>query len=278
MTTTLRPTAPLQHSADGTRNRPYEVRVNSRPVGSVHLATMPGFGPAVGTMEDLRIDEPDRRRGRGTVAALAAEEVLRGWGCRQILVSVPADAHAALRMAAALGYTERSRNMVKELGPAPALPAGVDVRPMTQGEYEVWEAASRVGFARSWIEQGVPEEQARAKTEASMRENLPEGLATPGVALHVAVQDGEVVGTLWTGRREIAPGVRAAFVYDVEVTEERRGQGHGRTLMLLAERLTLEAGESRIGLHVFAGNTQALRLYESLGYRTTHLNSAKDLL
>ncbi|WP_395359714.1 GNAT family N-acetyltransferase [Streptomyces sp. YH02] len=278
MTTTLRPAEPLQQTPDGGRSRTYDVCVNSRRVGSVHLSTDAGFGAASGVISRLGVREPDRGRGRGTVAALASEEVLRGWGCVEVQISVPADAGPALRMAAALGYTERSRNMVKEL-PAepPALPEGVEVRPMTEAEYVTWEARAKEGFARSWIDRGVPEEQARAKAESSHARFLPEGLATPGVAIHVVVADGRPAGFLWTGRIELEPGRWAAFVFDIEVDEAQRGRGYGRALMLLAERVAREAGETLLGLHVFAGNTPAIRLYESLGYRTTHINSAKEL-
>ncbi|MEX0168065.1 GNAT family N-acetyltransferase [Streptomyces sp. LMG1-1-1.1] len=278
MTTTLRPAEPLQQTPDGGRSRVYDVCVNSRRVGSVRLSTDPRFGAASGVIDEIRVDEPDRRRGRGTVAALASEEVLRGWGCVEVQVSVPADAEAALRMARSLGYTERSRNMVKELAvEPPALPEGVEVRPMNDGEYAEWEARAKEGFAQSWIERGVPEEQARTKAEDSHRRYLPEGLATPGVAIHVVVRDGLPAGFLWTGRIELEPGAWAAFVYDIEVDEGHRGLGYGRALMLLAERVAREAGDTRLGLHVFAGNTPAIRLYESLGYRTTLVNSAKEL-
>ncbi|WP_432087716.1 MULTISPECIES: GNAT family N-acetyltransferase [unclassified Streptomyces] len=279
MTTTLRPVEPLQQLPGGGRSRTYDVCVNSRRAGSVHLATDPDFGAASGVIQDLRIDEPDRGRGRGTVAALASEEVLRSWGCVQVRVSVPADAAPALRMIRSLGYVERSRNMVKELADVPpALPEGVEVRPMTGAEYEAWEARSREAFARDWTERGVPEELARAKAENSHRTLLPEGLATPGAAFHALVRDGRPAGVLWTGRTELGPGRRAAYVYDIEVDEEQRGHGYGRALMLLAERVAREAGETLLGLHVFADNTPAVRLYESLGYRTTYVNGAKRLL
>ncbi|MFE0649866.1 GNAT family N-acetyltransferase [Streptomyces sp. NPDC059534] len=278
MTTTLRPAEPLQQKPDGGRCRTYDVCVNSRRVGAVRLSTDPAFGAASGVIDELRVDEPDRRRGRGTVAALASEEVLRGWGCVEVQISVPADAEAALRMARSLGYTERSRNMVKDL-PAepPALPEGVEVRPMSEDEYARWEARAKAGFAQSWIDRGVPEDQARNKAEDSARRYRPEGLATPGVAIHVVVHEGRPAGFLWTGRIELEPGRWAAFVYDIEVDAEQRGLGLGRALMLLAERVAREAGETRLGLHVFAGNTPAIRLYESLGYRTTLVNSAKEL-
>ncbi|MEU1128792.1 GNAT family N-acetyltransferase, partial [Streptomyces sp. NPDC005900] len=54
MTTTLRPSGPLQRSAEGGRARTYDVCVNSRPVGSVALATDEVFGPAVCRVRDLR--------------------------------------------------------------------------------------------------------------------------------------------------------------------------------------------------------------------------------
>ncbi|WP_406859769.1 GNAT family N-acetyltransferase [Streptomyces sp. HUAS MG47] len=279
MTTTLRPTGPLQTAADGHRSRAYEVCVNSRPVGAVRLATDPAFGPKAGVIESLRIDEADRRRGRGTVAALAAEEVLRGWGCTQVHVSVPAEAELAQRMARMLGYAEVSRNMLKELtGPPPALPDGVEARSMTEVEYVAWEAAGRRAFAESWSARGIPADQARAKAEASHRELLPEGLASPGVAVQVVTSGGAVVGHVWTGRRKLAPGVQGGYVYDVEVAPAHRGHGYGRALMLLAERTVAESGTRLLGLHVFADNTPALRLYSSLGYRTTHINSSKVLL
>ncbi|MFF8832963.1 GNAT family N-acetyltransferase [Streptomyces sp. NPDC015131] len=280
MTTTLRPSGPLHQTPDGARSRGYDVCVNSRRVGVVQLGTLPGRGPgATGVIRSLRIDEPDRRRGRGTVAALAAEEVLRGWGCDQVTVSVPAEAVAARRLAAALGYTDRSRTMVKEpADPPPAPPADLDVRPMTEAEYRQWESGATRTYARSWAARGVPEEQALARAEASHRAHLPDGLATEGAAFHVAVRDGAVAGHLWTGRTELPTGERAAYVYDIKVAEDQRGRGYGRVLMLFAERIALEAGERRIGLHVFDDNTAAVRLYESLGYRTTCVHSFKPLL
>ncbi|MCJ1679537.1 GNAT family N-acetyltransferase [Streptomyces sp. APSN-46.1] len=273
MTTTLRPSAPLQQSTNGGRSRPYEVRVNSRRVGALLITADTPFGPTVGEIRDLAIDEPDRRRGRATVAALAAEEVLRGWGCRRVRVSVPAGSAGGLRMAEALGYTEYSRNLAKEL-PAepPALSEGVLGRPMTQAEYEVWDAAARAEYAEVWIGRGMSPEAAHAKSAADHDSNLPRGLATPGVTLAVLEAAGAPVGTLW-----VAPLGEGAYVFDVDVAAEYRGRGYGRDLMRLAERTALADGHRTLALQVFADNTPALRLYDSLGYRPTRINYAKAL-
>ncbi|MET9608995.1 GNAT family N-acetyltransferase [Streptomyces sp. NPDC006512] len=274
MTTTLRPSGPLQQSEGGARSRPYEVRVNSRRVGALLIAADTPFGPTVGEIRDLAIDAPDRGRGRATVAALAAEEVLRGWGCRQVRIAVPAGSAGGLRLAAALGYAEYSRNMAKELpdGP-PALPAGVLGRPMTAAEYEVWIARAREAYAATWVGRGLTPEAAARKSAADHDEQLPRGLDTPGASLNVLEAAGTPVGQVWVAQRD-----GNAYVFDVEVSEGYRGRGHGRDLMLLAERAALAAGHRVLALHVFTANTPALRLYESLGYRTTSSNLAKELI
>ncbi|MEV8543864.1 GNAT family N-acetyltransferase [Streptomyces sp. NPDC051572] len=274
MTTTLRPTEPLQREADGTRSRRYQVCVNSRPVGEIHLGTSPFFGDSVAQILDLRIEEQDGRRGRGTVAALAAEEVVRGWGCERIEASVPAEAEVALKMAANLGYVVRNRHMEKPLGDiAPELPAGSRCRPMTQEEYGPWENLGTENFILSWTERGVPEAEARTRALQGNADLLPDGLATADMLFSVLEHEGTPVGTLWTGPRD-----GKAFVYEVEADARHRGRGHGRTLMLLAEAQGIAAGLPTIRLNVFAGNTPAERLYESLGYEPVTYHLYKSLL
>ncbi|MFF7279889.1 GNAT family N-acetyltransferase [Streptomyces griseorubiginosus] len=274
MTTTLRPTEPLQRGADGALSRHYSVCVNSRPVGAIHLATHPSFGPVVAQIRDLRIDEPDRGRGRGAVAALAAEEVARGWGCRQLEIRVPATAAPALRLAGALGYVHRNRGMEKPLGTtAPELPAGSRSRPMTQAEFGPWAERGIEEYARDWSERGVPEAEARARSRKDHQQLVARGLTTEEALYSVLEHDGVRVGFLWV--EFIAD---KAFVYDVETEEPFRGRGHGRSLMLLAESQAIASGRRVLGLNVFAGNTAAERLYESLGYETVGYSMYKSLL
>jgi GNAT superfamily N-acetyltransferase len=278
MTTTLRPIEPLQQEADGTRSRRFQVCVNSRPVGAVHLGASPAPGDAVARVLDLRIDEADRRRGRATVAALAAEEVARMWGCRRIEATVPAAAEAGLRLAEALGYTERNRTLVKRLDGTPAptsLPAGSRVRDMTSAEFEAWREIETEQYARDWAARGVPEEEALAKSRRDQRRLLPDGLATEGMEFWVLEHEGARAGLLWLwlGAGEDEP----AYVYQVTTEEAVRGRGFGRVLMRLAEERAA-AGRGAVGLNVFAGNVPAERLYASLGYRPTHHHLYKPLL
>ncbi|MEU2251127.1 GNAT family N-acetyltransferase [Streptomyces sp. NPDC019224] len=278
MTTTLRPAGPIQSGADGARRRTYDVCDNGRPVGSVMLAVEPEAGGAAGAVKELRIDEAVRRRGRGTIAALAAEEILRGWGCTQVFTEVAAGDTAGQRMADALGYTERSRHMLKTLPEQPpVLPAGLTARPMTPEEFTVWEGEAVAGYAESLVSRGFPQERALEMSRASHARYLPDGLATEGARLDHVIHEGETMGNVWVAPFEMSPGLRVGYVFDVEVREGFRGRGYGRALMLQAERIALAAGETQIGLHVVTANTPAVRLYESLGYALTKSYLAKPL-
>ncbi|MEN8652868.1 GNAT family N-acetyltransferase [Streptomyces sp. 21So2-11] len=279
MTTTLRPTAPLQQGADGAKSRQYEVCVNSRPVGTIELATDVSHGAGAGRIAALAVNETDRRRGRATVAMLAAEEVLRGWRCDRVNISVPAGAAPALRLVAALGYTERNITMGKPLPmPPPQLPEGISARAMTTSEFDTWLAHTKIAYVRGLTRRGFPEEAARAKADADHAASLADGMATPDTYLGVLTSRYTVLGTLWVALRRPFLGRSGAFVFDVEVAEAYRGRGHGRSLMLLAEQRAFAAGGERIGLNVYADNVPALRLYESLGYESEMRHFYKQLL
>jgi ribosomal protein S18 acetylase RimI-like enzyme len=144
---------------------------------------------------------------------------------------------------------------------------------MTEAEFGPWLDKGREDYARNWIARGVPEAEARAKSERDHAVLLPDGPATPDMLFSVLEHEGTSVGTLWLALRD-----EGAFVFDVEADAAHRGKGHGRTLMLLAEAQAIAAGKRTIGLNVFAGNTPAERLYESLGYETTQYSLYKQLL
>jgi GNAT superfamily N-acetyltransferase len=278
MTTTLRPTGPERSAADGHRSRSYEVCVNGRPVGLLQLATDSEYGPSTGRIVRLVVDERERRRGRGAVAALAAEEVLRGWGCDRVEVAVPAAEPAALGLTSQLGFRERSRTMLKELRGAPELPRGAAVRAMNDEEFAAWWGRGRPEYVRTLLAHGVPAEQAERKADGLLRRLLPAGAATRGAVLRVLAGADGSVGTLWLDVERSPHADADGYVFDVRVDERLRGRGHGRTLMLVAEREALAAGGRVLGLDVHAGNAPALALYGSLGFRTAEHHVYKPLL
>ncbi|MFC9327694.1 GNAT family N-acetyltransferase [Kitasatospora sp. NPDC057015] len=280
MTTTLRPVSPETPAAGGGRTRRWQICANGRPVGALRTTATPRGDQCWGDISELEVWE-GRRRGRATVGVLAAEEVLRGWGCTRVDADVPEAATGALRLAEALGYTERMRNMTKRLTAAPGLPPGVVARPVDAARYPAWLDEAKAGYVHDLCGSGLSEEQARAKSDADHRHLLPQGHATPGVALRELYgTDGAVLGTLWVAlhQRDLPDGRPLAWVMTVEVAPEQRGRGHGRTLMLLAERECLDTGAHDLGLNVFTGNGVAIGLYTSLGYRVTNRVLGKPLL
>lgn len=282
MTTTLRPTGAERHFSDGSRSCAYEIRVNSRAVGELRLRTEtePGgtaLAPApVGRLEMLRVDPSERRRGRGTVAALASEEVLRGWGCTRLWVAVPGTAREALGLASALGYRETNCHMTKVLRSLPQLPNGSDAAAASEQETARITETHHESFVDGAVAHGLERGFAEAKSRATLAELLPVGGGTAPSVLRVLTHDGEAVGSLWIALD--SSETEGAFVYGVQVDQAHRGRGHGRTLMLLAEREAITAGATTLGLNVFARNTPARTLYTSLGYETTLLHFNKPLL
>ena len=284
MTTTLRPLTPEQPAPDGGRGRLFAVCVNGRPVGRVTVTAhvVAGGGPWVGEITALGIDPADRGRGRGTVAALAAEEVLRGWGCvlaRAVVEQGPGQP-AALRLAEALGYRVRARYLAKSLPDGlPELPPGVHGRPLTAEEFPDWLAAGTREHVDAQISRGLTPEQARAVSAADHRYALPYGLDSPHTVLRVLRSAGQDVGSVWVDTDlQLSPDAqRLGWVFDVRVAPEHRGRGYGRALMLLAERECLDIGVRRLGLNVLDDNVPANALYRSLGYRTTRHILEKQL-
>lgn len=291
MTTTLRPSGPEERpdgdDGERPRRRAYDICVNGRRAGGVQVSAADERGVRTGRIAALEVDEADRRKGRATVAALAAEEVLRGWDCRRSVVSVPAGAGPALRLATALGYTERSRQLLKTVDAPGAAPGPREddgdgeesgLRPMTGEHYRAWLVRDRAQLVALMTADGVRPERAAEEAYRAQRALLPGGPATPGMAFHRLLHRGASVGTLWL-RLDGAPLPGAdAWVYAVEVAGQYRGRGHGRRLMRAAERLCHEAGRQVLGLNVYAGNTPARALYESLGYRPAEYLLGKPLL
>ncbi|RAJ29184.1 acetyltransferase (GNAT) family protein [Kitasatospora sp. SolWspMP-SS2h] len=281
MTTTLRPDGPEEAGVGGGRTRRWHIMVNGRRAGGLRTNAWARSGRYPGEVCELEVAEADRRRGRATVAVLAAEEVLRSWGCVRAQVIVPAGTPVALHLAQALGYTEQMRNLGKDLDRVPPQTSGLTDRPMTPEEYPAWQEVSIAGYRQDLISAGLDPDEATARAEGDHRRALPVGLSTVGTVLRRLLDaDGRVLGTIWVTLHQdrLPDGSPLAWVLLVEVAAEHRGRGHGRALMRIAERECLRAGVRHLGLNVFRDNAVAIGLYESLGYRTTRHVLSKPLL
>jgi ribosomal protein S18 acetylase RimI-like enzyme len=149
---------------------------------------------------------------------------------------------------------------------------------MTQPEYDSYRARSVQDYAGEIAEaRGLDAADAVATAEGEFSELLPDGLASPGMHLWTAsTREGEAVGLGWLELRRTTSGV-SAWVYDVHLDADRRGQGLGRQLMEALHDQARELGATTIGLNVFGHNTAAIRLYDSLGYAVTAQQMRRDL-
>jgi ribosomal protein S18 acetylase RimI-like enzyme len=152
------------------------------------------------------------------------------------------------------------------------------LNPMTPEDFAKWAPRSRDAYALEKAKaNGLTKEESEKVALEDFARILPNGFASKDNYLYLAFdQDGKNVGYLWFCVRG-PDNNRRAFVCDILIEPEFRGQGCGRELMKLLEVEVRNLSLKRIGLHVFSNNLAAVRLYESLGFKTTDLSMEKYL-
>lgn len=143
----------------------------------------------------------------------------------------------------------------------------VQLKPMTQPEYEAWRAGSVEQYSLEFVKSGIlGEAEARQRGEADFARLLPDGIATAGHELSSGYDGTEQVGSLWLWVRESEQRAET-FVYELAVLPDKRRQGYGRAIMLAAISECRSRGLSAMSLNVFGHNTAARALYDSLGFQ-----------
>jgi len=153
----------------------------------------------------------------------------------------------------------------------------VRLEPMSPERYVTWRAYSVANYAAENVKSGHwTADEALARSETEFHGYLPEGPDTANNHLWSVVDEtsGDEVGILWvaTDRR---PGL--AFIFDIAMDPDRRGQGFGTAALLALEDWCRANGQTSIGLHVFGHNTGAWQLYKRMGYIETNVNMEKHL-
>ena len=155
--------------------------------------------------------------------------------------------------------------------------ADLSLRPMSQEEYVAWrERSEREDAEDIATSRDLTPEAAEAASRGEFAQLLPDGLASADMHLFTAVVDDEPVGIGWFELRQRASGV-SAWIFDIRLDEERRGQGLGRQLLDALHDAAREVGATSMTLNVFGDNTTAIRLYESAGYTVTAQQMRHDL-
>ncbi|WP_129841793.1 mycothiol synthase [Streptomyces sp. RFCAC02] len=202
-----------------------------------------------------------RRHGRALGSALLAESGnrLRLWAH---------GGHAAARhLAQSLRLTpfrelRQLRRPLGGLGSADAsMPPGVRLRTFRPGEDEdAWLAVNAAAFAHH------PEQGSLTRTDLEARTAEP-WFDPEGFFLAVPEDDEHrIIGFHWT---KVHEAERLGEVYVVGVAPDAQGKGLGRALTMAGLRhLAADRSLPTAMLYVDADNAAAVRVYETLGFRT----------
>jgi ribosomal protein S18 acetylase RimI-like enzyme len=153
----------------------------------------------------------------------------------------------------------------------------VSLIPMADDEYAAWRARIIPEYAAEHVATGAwTPEEAPMRAERQFNELLVDGPSTPGQYLWT-IRDGEEadVGVLWVALIDNRPG--HAFIYEIWVSPDRRGEGLGSAALSQLESWAPKNGVRSIGLHVFGHNGGARRLYHRLGFVETNVQMEKQL-
>ncbi len=155
--------------------------------------------------------------------------------------------------------------------------ADVRLDRMTSEEYATYHREAVVDYAESHVlAKSWPAHGARQRAMDEYAEFLPEGVATPGHHLYTARDGNQRIGMIWFGERPHGTG-RVAYLYDIQIDTELRGNGYGEALMRALEHEVRSVGLNVVRLQVFGNNSIARSLYRKLGYIETNVVMAKDL-
>jgi len=91
-------------------------------------------------------------------------------------------------------------------------------------------------------------------------------VSSPAVTVLIARRDGHIVGSLTVAMFPIPTGLRA-WIEDVVVDEDARGQGVGALLTEEAIRLARDAGARSLDLTTRPSREAAGRLYDRAGFK-----------
>lgn len=151
--------------------------------------------------------------------------------------------------------------------------------PMTSQEFDAFLEHSIETYAQENVRAGYwSETEAISRSRKEHRILLPDGLKSRYHHLYTIreIESGEQVGILWF-KTDLDSSRGSAHIFDLEIHKPYRRRGYARQAMQELEDVARGMGLRQLGLHVFAHNQPAQRLYEHLGYQTASLNMLKDL-
>ena len=151
--------------------------------------------------------------------------------------------------------------------------------PMSKSEFAEYKSVALSNYASDLqrADRCNPD-TAAARANEAFDKILSEGQDTPNQHFFTLFESdvSATVGWLWLSEA-ISEHRRSAFIYDILVRPEYRGQGHGTRALQATEAWASALGMQHIDLHVFGHNTGAQRLYDRAGYRATNIRMRRLL-
>lgn len=140
-------------------------------------------------------------------------------------------------------------------------------------EYAINEYAKEKVKSSNWLA-----EESLEKSRAEFLRLLPNGMQTKDQFIFTIFDEKTKtkLGVLWVQVKMDEPCCRA-FICDFVIEQQFRGQGLGKQALRELDKKMDEMGVENISLHVFAHNTNAIALYEKMGYSVTNLYMGKNL-
>lgn len=147
---------------------------------------------------------------------------------------------------------------------------------MNEEEFDLFLDATVPRYAQSVSKaQEISFESALEKATSQTGTLLYEGLQTPNHYFFQILCDGTSIGNLWI---YIDVNTNSAFLYEIFIVEEGRGKRIGYHAIKKAEEwLIHEKSVSKFGLHVFAYNERAHKLYQKLGFQEISFTMSKTI-
>jgi GNAT superfamily N-acetyltransferase len=184
---------------------------------------------------DVRLDAP----GRMAELVPAMLDLARAGGRARLGVAgVPGDP-SRMALVEQPGFTARATNMLLRLDAPIADPGGLELRGMSGAEFDVFYSHLVRDYADDLHGAGMSREAADEQSRTQSAQLIPDGVTSPGQEFFT------VVG------------------------EDQRRKGYGAAIMNAGALWAREHGHPSLGLNVFAHNSGARALYDSLGYVVT---------
>lgn len=149
----------------------------------------------------------------------------------------------------------------------------VSLNPMEPNDFDVFMEHGIMVYAQDNIKSGTWQpDEALEKSREEFQRLLPEGLKTKDQYLFTILDNNSnnKIGVLWV-QVKMNTSPRKAFICDFIIEPQFRGQGYGKQALQALDEKLIQMNVESVSLHVFAHNTNAVGLYETMGYLPTNL-------